>query len=48
MTEYCDMVDCPEEALVLIPGEKHVCIIHAMQYQKDLAERMIREGTSLL
>lgn len=45
MTDYCENVDCNEIAVIDVGVEnKHVCLKHAIQYQKDLAERMSRNS----
>ena len=46
-TKFCDMVDCPERALVLISDGRNVCGLHAVGYQRDLADRMNRDGVTL-
>jgi len=47
--EFCDIVDCPNDATVIIGRDgKKVCYLHAIQYQRDLADRMNRKGDTLL
>ena len=38
MSEFCDFVDCSEQATVIVEG-KNVCYIHAIKYQADKADR---------
>lgn len=47
-TEFCEFVDCKERVVTIVgPEGKHVCATHAIRYQRDVADRMNRDGDVL-